>query len=272
MKTKFSAQRHRRHRVTQREVMKRVKLLLGVVLLLVVLNACARKQYVIKSVDGYLVEMNNTYDDGDEAKMSALIRPYKVKLDAEMNTVIGEAAKSLTKTGTQSVLANFTADAMLAFATELWGPVDFAVINNGGLRTTINQGPVTIGNVYEVYAFDNTLVLLDLPGAAVKELFTHFAQKKMDGFSKSVSLVLKDKAVESITIGGRLLDEKAVYKVVTVDYLAEGNDGMDALTQATGYVDSHIMIRDAMIASMRKLTSANKLIDATPDERLDIKD
>jgi 2',3'-cyclic-nucleotide 2'-phosphodiesterase (5'-nucleotidase family) len=85
-------------------------------------------------------------------------------------------------------------------------------------------------------------------------------------------LVIRDKAIESVTIGGNPLDEKATYRVVTVDYLAEGNDNMEALTQATGYTDSHIMIRDAMTTYIKKLTSENKLIDANADERLYIKE
>jgi len=252
--------------------MRQTIFLARIIVVIIALSSCAKKQYEIAGVNGYLVEMNNTYDDHDGAKMAALVRPYKTQLDTEMNTVVGEAAKSLIKRGAQSVLANFTADAMQAFGTELWGHVDFAIINNGGLRTTINQGPVTIGNLYEVYAFENALVLLDLTGAAVKELFAGFAQKKMEGFSKSVSLALKDKAIETITIGGKPLDEKAIYKVVTVDYLAEGNDGMEAFKQATGYTNSNIIIRDAMIAYIKKLTSNNQLIDANPDERLIVKE
>jgi len=252
--------------------MKQTKFFIGIIFFIIVLNACAKKQYEIKSVNGYLVEMNNAYDDRDGAKMSSIIQPYKIKLDARMNTIVGEAAKSLTKAGEQSVIANFTADAMYEYATDIWGPIDFAIINNGGIRTTINQGPVTIGNLYEIYAFENTLVLIDLTGKAVKELFASLALKKMEGFSKSIKLVIKDKAIESFTIGGSALDEEAIYKVATVDYLAEGNDGMAALTLSTGYKDSNIVLRDAMIEYIKNLTLENKLIDANADERLDYKE
>jgi 5''-nucleotidase/2'',3''-cyclic phosphodiesterase and related esterases len=255
-----------------RNLMKQTKYLIGIIFFVFTLNACAKKQYVIKNVDGFLVEMNNTYDDRDGAKMSSFVQSYKIKLDERMNTTVGEAAKSLTKTGSQSILANFTADAMQEYATEIWGPIDFAIINNGGLRTTINQGPIAISNLYEVYVFENTLVLVDLKGNAVKELFAGFARNKMEGFSKSIRLVLKDKAIESITIGGKPLDENATYKIATVDYLAEGNDSMEAFKQAAGYTNSNIILRDAMIEYVKKLTSENILIDANMDERLDVKE
>lgn len=240
-------------------------------LILFLFAGCAKKQYVIKSANGYLVEMNNRFDSVIDPEMSSLVQKYKSKLNLEMNEVIGEAPQTLTKTGTQSVLANFTADAMQEYATGLWGAVDFAVINNGGLRTTLNQGNITVGDVYEIYPFENRLVLLELSGKAVKQLFESFIKYKMEGFSKNVQLILKDKSIESLTIGGKPLDEKATYRAVTVDYLAEGNSGMEAFTQATHYTDSNIILHDAMIEYIKKLTAENKKIYATPDDRIEIK-
>jgi len=252
--------------------MKKVSSIVSLLVLLFLLNACARKQYAIKSANGYLVEMNSNFDNQADPKMVNLVQKYSSQLDSTMSEVIGEADQALTKMGIQNVLTNFTTDAMLEYATGLWGKVDFTLINNGGLRSTLNQGTVTVEDLYEIYAFENRLVLLDLPGTAVKQLFEGFIKRKIEGFSKGVRLVLKDNAIESLTIGGKPLDEKATYRIVTVDYLAEGNDGMDALTQATHYTASNIILRDAMIEYVKKLTAENKKIHAIPDDRIEIKE
>ena len=252
--------------------MKKVKLIVSLLIVLLFLNSCARKQYAIKSINAYLVEMNSSYDSIADPGMLSLVQPYKTKIDAKMNEVIGKADQTLTKVGMQSLLANFTTDAMQEYASNLLGKVDFAVINNGGLRTILNQGPVTVGNCFEIYTFENSLVLLELSGKAVKQLFDGFVQRRMEGFSKSVQLTLKNNTIESLIISGRPLDEKATYRVVTVDYLAEGNDGMNALTQATLYKDLNITLRDMMIEYIKKLTSENKTIHATPDNRIEIKE
>jgi 2',3'-cyclic-nucleotide 2'-phosphodiesterase (5'-nucleotidase family) len=236
------------------------------------LSACAKKQYAIKSVNGYLVEMNNRFDSVADPQMAAIVQPYKTKIDAQMNTVIGEAAQTLTKIGSQSLLANFTTDAMQDYAPGLWGKVDFAVINNGGLRAELLQGPIKVENLYEIYAFENRLVLLDLTGKSVSQLFEGFIRRKMEGFSKNVQLTLKGKTIESLTIGGKPLDEQATYRIVTVDYLAEGNDGMTAFTQATHHTDSYVILREAMIEYVKKLTAENKKINATPDDRIKIEE
>ena len=250
--------------------MKKVNSIVSLLIVLLLLNACARKQYMVKSVDGYLIEMNNRFDYNADPVMHSIVETYKNRLDAKMNEVIGEAAQSLSKSGPESLLEGFTADAMHDYVTENHGAVDFAIINKGGLRTTLNKGHITNGNIYEIYVFENRLVLLDLPGKAVKELFESFAQKTVEGFSKSVKLTIKNKQLESLIINGLPVDENATYKVVTVDYLAEGNDGMEALTQATQYDDLDIILRDMMIKYIKKLTAENKIIYAKPDDRIEI--
>ena len=252
--------------------MKKVNLIVWILLVLLSLNACSRKQYALKSVNGYLVEMNSDRDAKANPAMLAFVNRYKTQLDVEMNEIIGESAQTLTKSAPQSLLTNFTTDAMQEYAAGLWGKVDFALINNGGLRSTLNKGLITVGDLYEIYAFENRLVLLELPGKALKELFDSFAQRRVEGVSKGVRLVVNNKAVESLTIANRPLDEKASYRIATVDYLAEGNDGMAALTQAVKYTDSTITLRDALIEYIKKLTAENKKIDAKLDDRIEIKE
>ena len=252
--------------------MKKVNSIVSLLIVLVLLSACAKKQYLIKSANGYLVEMNSSFDNRADLNMISIVESFKNKLDDEMNEIIGEAAQPLTKSGKQSLLASFTADAMQEFITNVYGAVDFAVINNGGLRTTLNQGPVTIGNLFEIYVFENRIVLLELSGRAVKQLFDAFAKKAVEGFSKSVRLTINNKNVESLIINGRPLDENATYKVVTVDYLAEGNDGMEAFKQATKQIDFDFTLREMMIEYIKKLTAENKIIYAQPDDRIEIKE
>ena len=47
---------------------------------------------------------------------------------------------------------------------------DFAIKNAGGCRTDINVGPFSIGNVYEILPFANTLVTLILSGSQIKNV------------------------------------------------------------------------------------------------------
>jgi 2',3'-cyclic-nucleotide 2'-phosphodiesterase (5'-nucleotidase family) len=252
--------------------MKKVNLFVSLFILVLCLSACAKKQYAVKSIEGSRIEMNDSWDGKATPKMVALVDSYKTTLSAEMNVEVGKAAQTLVKGFPQSLLTNFTTDAMQDYVSASQGPVDFAVINNGGLRTILNEGTITVGNLYEIYAFENRLVLLELPGKAVKEFFDFMAFHGGEGLSKGVELVAKKRELQSLKIGGQPVDENKIYRVVTVDYLAEGNSGMTALTQAVKYTDLNVTLRDAMIEYVKKLTTENKLIDAKLDNRIKIEE
>ncbi len=46
---------------------------------------------------------------------------------------------------------------------------DIAITNGGGLRRTLEKGPITMGDMYEIMPFDNYLVTFDLKGEDVKK-------------------------------------------------------------------------------------------------------
>jgi 2',3'-cyclic-nucleotide 2'-phosphodiesterase (5'-nucleotidase family) len=217
------------------------------------------------------IEMDSTWDLEANPAMIALVESYKTILDSEMNTPVGTAAQTLVKGYPQSLLTNFTADAIQQIAEELMGDIDFAVMNVGGLRSTLNQGTITLGNLYEIYSFDNRLVVLELPGKAVKEFFDFIAYHGGQGLSKSIQLVVNKREIESLKINGQMLDENKTYRVATIDYVAEGNDGMVAFKQAMGSIDSNETLRDLMIQYVKKLTVNNQEANATIDDRITIK-
>ncbi|MDR0542160.1 MAG: 5'-nucleotidase C-terminal domain-containing protein [Dysgonamonadaceae bacterium] len=249
--------------------MKKVKSA-GLFVFVCMLSACGQSKYVVQSVESSRIEMDSAWDAKANPAMAALVASYKTQLDAKMNAPIGVAAQTLQKGFPQSLLSNFTADAMQQMAETEWGHVDFAVMNMGGLRSTLNQGPITLGNLYEVYPFENRLVLLELPGKAVKDFFDFIAFHGGQGLSGTVSLAVKKRAVESLNIGGKPLDERKVYRIATIDYLAEGNDGMVAFQQATKVEDSNRQLRDWMIEYVKTLTANNIEINATIDNRITI--
>ena len=46
-----------------------------------------------------------------------------------------------------------------------------ALQNGGGIRSSIDQGPITVGEVITVLPFGNTLATIKLTGAELKEAF-----------------------------------------------------------------------------------------------------
>ena len=78
----------------------------------------------------------------------------------------------------------------------------------------------------------------------------------------------KEHNFRSSTIDGKEIDPKRIYKVATIDYLAEGNDGMTALTKAVKRHDIGILIQDIMSEYVIK----HRVMDSSIEGRIKIKD
>ncbi len=84
--------------------------------------------------------------------------------------------------------------------------------------------------------FDNRIVVEEISGADLADAFDVMASRGGDGVSAGVEAVFDPatKKCTSITIGGKPLDKGRIYRVATIDYLANGGDYMEPLTR--GYV------------------------------------
>jgi 2',3'-cyclic-nucleotide 2'-phosphodiesterase (5'-nucleotidase family) len=232
-------------------------------------TACTSKHYVVSTVEGSWALMDSSWDRRVDPAFSQLILSYKQQLEAEMNQVIGEAAQPMQNGFPQSLLTNLTSDALKQFGETTTGqPFDFAVTNVHGHRSSLNRGPITIGNMFEIYSFDNLVVMLELDGKAVRELFEYYAWRGGEGLSTGVELVIHDGKIASLEVGGKPVDEQRIYKVVTLDYLAEGNDGMTAFQQAKSLQNTGITLRDVMIDYVKQCTAAGKKVDSVLDNRI----
>ncbi|MCQ5273403.1 5'-nucleotidase C-terminal domain-containing protein, partial [Schaalia odontolytica] len=64
------------------------------------------------------------------------------------------------------------ADVLRGAAVQVLGkPADMGLVNIGGLRNVLTEGPVTCGNIYEILPFENSLCVVTLKGADLNHLF-----------------------------------------------------------------------------------------------------
>lgn len=84
-------------------------------------------------------------------------------------TLIGSRKDIRTE---ETNLGNLIADSMLNKANELL-PTHLAFQNSGGIRASIPEGNITMREVVSVLPFANTLAIVDLTGAELKEILEH---------------------------------------------------------------------------------------------------
>lgn len=214
----------------------------------------------------YLGELTVTFDgDGRvvEAKGEPILLDAAVAEDPEakaqvaelagplneiMQEVVGEAAAAIDGSrdacrARVCAMGVLVADAML---DRVRGQgVTIAIQNGGGVRASIDAGPITMGEVLTVLPFQNTLATFELSGADVRAALENGVGQLEQGsgrfpqvaglrftFEPGAAAGARVRAVEVDQEGGWApLDDAAVYGVVTNNYLRKGGDGYSVFQQ-----------------------------------------
>lgn len=208
----------------------------------------------------------------DNAFNDSIIKPYKTEKDKQMDVVLNRADSDLEKGRPESKLGNLITDLSLDIAASYYKPtdglkIDFCLMNDGGLRTSIPKGPITMGLAFEVMPFENQLVVLTLSSDKTYELFEYLANKGGDPISNA-SLGIKEDLPTNILINGKAFEDDRNYKVLTTDYLARGGDKMNFFFDPIAYEIVGIKLRDAIIEYFEIMADQNKTINANIEGRI----
>ncbi len=203
------------------------------------------------------------------ALMSQVIAEAKVDL-------VGERAIVRKR---ESNLGNLIADGML-WKTKNAG-VQIALQNGGGIRASIPKGPITVGKVYEVLPFGNTLVVMDLKGKEIKAALENgvsqweqaagrFLQVSGLRYAFDLARPAGDRVVRvevKTEKGYQPLDLEATYRVVVNNFIAAGGDGFTVLKEAQGYrVDTGFSDAESFMDYLKEL----KAVEAGLEGRIEI--
>jgi len=168
-----------------------------------------------------------------DAGMAGALDTYLSEAEEGLSVVVGKSRTELTRRGkSNSPMGNLVTDAMReAFVADL------AFSNTGGLRTDLPTGDVSLSDLMRLLPFGNALVVVELYGRQIREIFDWKAAKSSSGiFFSGPELVVDPTAPEgervlAIQIAGAPIEPERLYRCVTSDYLMEGNSGYDVLTQ-----------------------------------------
>ena len=216
-----------------------------------------------------MVQIDSTFDAAPPTKISSLMAYYRSEMERRMMTVVGFAPQEMSAFRPESPLSNFAADALLSVARQYSKePVDFSVTNFGGLRASFPRGEVRLYDVYAVFPFENTLVILDMEGKDVRELFDNFARRARVEAVGNVTVEADNGTLRTLTIDGAPFDPNRRYKVATIDFLLGGGDGVAALRNAVSVTETGITIRDAVLQYISTLQSEGKDLTTSIDGRV----
>jgi 5'-nucleotidase/UDP-sugar diphosphatase len=178
---------------------------------------------------------------------------------------IGEAIIPITRSGdAESLLGNMVCDAM---QWRLKG--DIAITNKGGIRTDLPSGNITPRDVFNVLPFDNTLGTVNVTGQFMKDMIEEKVVYGGSGLYISGMRVKVDRnrpigdRVVSLEIGGKPYEPNKEYRLVTTDYLLEGNSGMEKLTslRSQAAIESGVFMRESLIEYIKQFSPLEPKLD-----------
>lgn len=192
--------------------------------------------------DTRLLDASIVPDPAMTARIADLAKPIealKTKVVAEVAAPI-DGSREACRAG-ECQMGNLVADAML---DRVKGQgVSIALQNGGGLRASIDQGQVTMGEVLTVLPFQNTLATFNLTGAGViaalengvsqvEEAAGRFLQVAGLTYVWDPKAAPGSRVVEVMVADGEAwapIDPAATYGLVTNDFVRKGGDGFAVL-------------------------------------------
>ena len=205
--------------------------------------------YELPGRDGglMLLTMDEFWPDKE---IYADIKARQAEVEKGYDEVVGVSKVDLTRSGQgESPMSNLICDAMIQ-ATG----AEFSITNFGGIRADLRAGPITRRDLFKVLPFGNSLVVLQVTGEFLKQII----ESKITGSRSGLAIgggkieYEQERAdgnkITYFSVGEYPLYPKKVYRIVTTDYLAEGNSGMDLLLEVNdaNIARTGILLRDAV--------------------------
>jgi 5'-nucleotidase len=202
-----------------------------------------------------------------DAEVGALVQRYAQAAAPQAQRVVGRIARTLDRRGTgDSPAGRLVAQAQWeATRSPAKGGAQFALMNPGGIRTDLvcrGTPPcdVTYGDLFSMQPFGNSLVVMSLTGAEIRQLLEQQQRSGPDwplmSPSEGRSYRWSRKApvgqrAQDIRVQGQPLDESATYRVTVNSFMAEGGDGYTVLQRGRQRLGGAQDL-DAMLAHLRQ--------------------
>ena len=231
--------------------------------------SCAEKKYAVTKIEGK--EIGITDKNVEVPQIENFIKPYRDKIDADLDTVLANAPETIDKSGEwQTPMGNFLADITFEKSNKVFQmrekkSLDICLLNHGGIRTVIPKGNVTARNAFEIMPFENSAIAIGLKGEQVLEIVNYIITEKKPHPLRGMTFTIdKNNQPKNILVQGSPLQNDKVYYVVTSDYLSNGGDNMNFFKKGVEKYDLEYKLRNMIIDYFKE----NRIIVANKDIRI----
>jgi 2',3'-cyclic-nucleotide 2'-phosphodiesterase (5'-nucleotidase family) len=204
-----------------------------------------------------------------------IVEDYQAKLNTDLEQVVGETTVELdvrksTARNRESNFGSYIADAL-----RTWAESDVALVNGGGIRSdkVYPAGSLTKKDIMSILPFTNYGVKLEVTGQQIKDALENGVSKIENGagrFSQvsGMSYIFDPNKpagsrIIEVKIGSQSLDLSKTYTLATLDFVAEGGDGYEVLTEAKTLIskDGGPLFSTLIIETIQKQGTISPAVD-----------
>ncbi|MBD0784992.1 bifunctional UDP-sugar hydrolase/5'-nucleotidase [Vibrio sp. Y2-5] len=212
-------------------------------------------------VNGESKRVIATTEIPENKEMLEFLRPYQEKGQAQLGVKVAESNGKLEGDRNVVRFQQTNLGRLIATAQMQRAKADFAVMNSGGVRDSIEAGDITYKDVLKVQPFANILTYIDMTGQEVLDYLNVVATKPVDSGAYAqfagISMHVEDGKVSNVFIGGKQLRLDDTYRFTIPSYNAAGGDGYPKITDRKGFVNTGFV--DAEV--LKDYLEANSPID-----------
>ncbi len=174
--------------------------------------------------------------------MLDFLRPFQEKGQSQLNVKIAESNGKLEGDRDVVRFQQTNLGRLIATAHMERAKADFAVMNSGGVRDSIEVGDITYKDVLTVQPFGNMVSYVDMSGQEVLDYLNIVATKPVDSGAYAqfagISMRIENDKVTNVFIGNKQLRLDGRYRFTVPSYNASGGDGYPKIDTHPGYVNT----------------------------------
>ncbi|MDE6291712.1 MAG: 5'-nucleotidase C-terminal domain-containing protein, partial [Muribaculaceae bacterium] len=229
--------------------------------------------------DYSLISVTDRFPESSlDPKIKEFLQPFTDSLENVKSDVIGFSAQDFINEGRTGAFPNWTADFgswygnlvldSLRQTDPAMPRLDFSIMNVGGIRNPIPEGPVTAGHILSTFPFSNRFVILRLKGKDIVETLKVAAKKGGEAVSHEVTVVCDTaRNVERVILDLKEIDPEKTYTVGTIDYVAWGNDDMRSMANGEWIYSDEVEVCAPYIRYVKELARLGLSMSADPRPR-----
>jgi NAD pyrophosphatase/5'-nucleotidase NadN len=221
-----------------------------------------------------------------DAQAADILASYKEQVEVLSTEVIGQASTDLlhariptAELPNGSYIAPVVSEAFFYMLDSNNYQPDLVLQNAGGVRIDVPQGDITIGTAYTLLPFSNTLYVLDMTGAEIKQVIEDAVANFADNGGSSGSFPYgarisytidmnqaQNQRVSNVQVqneNGQYvpIDLNKTYRVGTNSFVASGRDGYSTFGKVLnerGGIDTYFDYAESFVNYVRAVGTINK--------------